>query len=215
MMVIAVAPQRPALPSGKLTPMADQPPTLVVTDARAWSTWLSKDGGHSSGVWLVLAKKGTKDPTTLTYDQALEEALCHGWVDGQLARGDPGTFRRKFTPRRSGSAWSKRNVEIVNRLSQEGRMKPPGVAVVERARADGTWEAAYAGAATIEVPADLAEALAGNPAAQAMFDQLTGANRYAILYRIHSAKRTETRRKRIDTFVAMLARGETLHPQRS
>lgn len=197
-----------------VTFVTDQRPTLIVTDAREWSVWLSENAGHSSGVWLVLAKKGTTDPTSLTYDQALEEALCHGWVDGQLARGEPGTFRRKFTPRRPGSAWSRRNVDIVGRLSRENRMKPAGISVVERAKADGTWEAAYAGAATIEVPADLAEALATNPEAQAMFEQLSSANRYAILYRVHSAKRDETRRTRIERFVAMLARGETPHPQR-
>lgn len=190
-------------------------PDLTVPDAVAWSDWLAAEGGRSDGVWLVLAKKGTTDPTRLTYHEALETALAHGWVDGQLARGDERTFRRKFTPRRAGSSWSQRNVATANRLIDDGRMQPAGMAAVARAKADGSWRRAYAGQATIEVPADLAAALARDEQAQAMFDRLDGANRYAILYRVTTAKRAETRRRRIEQFVAMLARGETLHPPRS
>jgi uncharacterized protein YdeI (YjbR/CyaY-like superfamily) len=186
---------------------------LALADAAAWSDWLDTHADHSDGVWLVLARKGTTGPTSLTYDQALEEAICHGWVDGQLARGDGRTFRRRFTPRRAGSAWSERNVALARRLIEEGRMRPGGLAAVRRAETDGTWASAYAGSATIEVPADLAAALGANPAAQAMFERLSSANRYAILYRVTTAKRSETRRSRIERFVTMLARGETLHPQ--
>lgn len=186
---------------------------LALPDAAAWSAWLDMHADRSGGVWLLLAKKGTTEPTSLTYEQALEEAICHGWVDGQLARGDESTFRRRFTPRRSGSAWSERNVALARRLTEEGRMRPAGLAAVRRAEADGTWARAYAGSATVEVPADLAAALEANPAAQAMFERLSSANRYSVLYRVTTAKRSETRRSRIERFVTMLARGETIHPQ--
>src|SRR5580693_565810 len=116
---------------------------LIVSNVAAWRRWLAVRPADSEGVWLVLAKKGTTDPTSLTYDEALEEALCHGWVDGQLARGDESTFRRRFTPRRSGSAWSKRNVTIAQRLMEEGRMQSAGLAAADRAKADGNWDAAY------------------------------------------------------------------------
>jgi uncharacterized protein YdeI (YjbR/CyaY-like superfamily) len=190
------------------------PPELLVPDAAAWHDWLSENHTDPTGVWLVLARKGTTSPTSLSYDQALDEALCHGWIDGQVRRRDASTFRQRFTPRRSRSPWSKRNVEIVARLSAEGRMHPAGVAEVERARGDGRWEAAYAGQSAIEVPDDLAAALAANPRATAMFEVLTSQNRYAILLRVHSAKRADTRERRITRFVEMLARGETVYPQR-
>ena len=190
-------------------------PLLTVPDAAKWARWLEDHGEESDGVWLVLAKKGASQPTSLSYDDALAEALCHGWVDGQLARGDNATFRRKFTPRRSGSRWSKRNVAIVTTLIAEGRMRPRGLAAVSRAKTDGTWDSAYDGQAQMEIPSDLASALSAAPAAEAMFAQLSAANRYAILYRITTAKRADTRQRRIEQFVAMLARGETIHPQRS
>jgi uncharacterized protein YdeI (YjbR/CyaY-like superfamily) len=191
----------------------EEQPELTVADQRAWRGWLAKHHAQDGGVWLLLAKKGTTEPTRLTYDEALEEALCHGWVDGQLRRGDETTFRRRFTPRRRVSTWSKRNVQIVERLTAEGRMHKAGLAAVEQAKKDGRWEAAYEGQATIEVPTDLALALAAQPAAQAHFEVLNGANRYAVLYRVKTAKTDETRARRIAQLVAMLARGETIHPQ--
>lgn len=194
--------------------MADIDADLVVASAADWSRWLEEHGEKSAGVWLVLAKKGTTEPTALTYDEALEVAICHGWVDGQLAKRDEQTFRRRFTPRRRGSAWSKRNVAMAARLTDEDRMKPAGLAAVERAKADGSWDRAYEGQATITVPPDLARSLAAVPAAKAMFEQLDAANRYAVLYRVSTAKRAETRQRRIEQLVAMLARGETVHPQR-
>ena len=189
-------------------------PELVVADLAAWRCWLADHATASDGVWLVLAKKGTTQPTSLTYDEALEEALCHGWVDGQLAGGPEGTFRRRFTPRRARSTWSKRNVAIVERLVAEGRMRPTGLAAVQRAQADGTWDAAYAGAATIEVPEDFQAALAANRAASAVFARLDAANRYAVLYRIATARRPDTRARRIEQLVDMLAQGETIHLDR-
>jgi uncharacterized protein YdeI (YjbR/CyaY-like superfamily) len=188
-------------------------PELIVADAHAWRSWLAAHHADPAGVWLVLAKKGTTAPTSLTYDQALEQALCHGWIDGQVRRRDERTFKQRFTPRRARSAWSQRNVAIVERLAGEGHMHSAGEAHVERAKADGRWAAAYAGAASIEVPADLARALGASADARAMFEQLSSQNRYAILYRIETAKRADTRARRIEQYVAMLSRGETIHPQ--
>jgi uncharacterized protein YdeI (YjbR/CyaY-like superfamily) len=194
--------------------MADPLNELLVADVAAWHTWLGAHAEDQIGVELVLAKKGTEEPTKLTYDQALEEALCHGWIDGQVRRRDERTYRQRFTPRRARSQWSKRNVGIVERLLAEGRMHPTGLAAVELAKADGRWEAAYPGQASIEVPADLLAALAAEPRAQANFELLSSQNRYSVLHRIHSAKRSDTRARRIADFVAMLARGETVHPQK-
>lgn len=194
--------------------MSDEPLELTVADAAAWRRWLGEHHATSTGVWLVLAKQGTTQPTSLTYDQALDEALCHGWIDGQAGRRDDATWRQRFTPRRGRSRWSQRNVGIVARLEREGRMRPAGVAEVERAKADGRWDAAYGGQAAVGVPADLAAALAAEPRAQAMFDVLTAQNRYAVLYRVAGAKRADTRARRIESFVAMLARGETVYPQK-
>jgi uncharacterized protein YdeI (YjbR/CyaY-like superfamily) len=162
---------------------------------------------------LVLAKQGTTSPTTLTYDQALEEALCFGWIDGQVRRRDERTYLQRFTPRRARSRWSQRNTTLAERLIDAGRMHASGIAEVERAKADGRWESAYAGPATARVPDDLAAALAAEPKAKTMFGRLTSQNRYAILHRIDAVKRPETRARKIAEFVAMLARGETVHPQ--
>lgn len=188
-------------------------PELVVADAAKWRTWLSSHHTDSEGVWLVLAKKGTTRPTALTYDKALDEAICFGWIDGQLGRRDDTTFRRRFTPRQARSAWSQRNVAIAERLRAAGRMHRSGEKEIAKAKKDGRWATAYAGQAKADAPADLAAALKADPRALAMFQTLTSANRYAILYRIENAKKQETRARRIDQFVEMLARGETIHPQ--
>ena len=193
---------------------AETTPELVVADLAAWRCWLADHATASDGVWLVLAKKGTTHPTSLTYDEALDEALCHGWVDGQLTGGHEGTFRRRFSPRRARSTWSRRNVGIIERLVAEGRMRPSGLAAVERAQADGTWDAAYAGAATIETPDDFQTVLGANRAASEMFAQLDGANRYAVLYRITTGRRPDRRARRIEQLVDMLAQGKTIHPDR-
>jgi len=194
--------------------MAADIPELIVPDAHAWRRWLAIHHGDAAGVWLVLAKKGTTEPTRLTYAEALDEALCHGWIDGQTASGDKATYRQRFTPRRTRSRWSARNVGIVSRLRAEGRMHPAGEAEVERAQGDGRWEAAYSGAASSEVPPDLAAALGAHPSAQAMFEILSSQNRYAILFRISDAKLPATRERRVNQFVAMLERGETVYPQK-
>jgi uncharacterized protein YdeI (YjbR/CyaY-like superfamily) len=194
--------------------VSTEQPELIVADSEAWRVWLRAHHESSNGVWLVLAKKGTTDPTTLTYDLALDEALCHGWIDGQVRRRDEGTYHERFTPRRARSQWSARNVGIVARLVSEGRMQPAGLREVDRAKADGRWDAAYAGPASIQVPADLESALTAAPQARAMFEILTSQNRYAVLFRIENAKREDTRARRIEQFVDMLVRGETVYPQK-
>jgi uncharacterized protein YdeI (YjbR/CyaY-like superfamily) len=188
-------------------------PEQLVADAGEWRRWLSAHHADSHGVWLILAKKGTTDPTTLSYDEALDEAICFGWIDGQIGRRDAATFRRRFTPRKARSPWSQRNAAIAERLLSSGRMHQSGEDEVRQAKVDGRWEAAYAGQASMEVPEDLATALSANPRATAMFQGLTSADRYSILYRIGSAKKPETRSRRIAQFVEMLARGQTVHPQ--
>lgn len=187
---------------------------LVVADVRAWRAWLEQNHSSPDGVWLLLAKKDTLKPTSLTYTQALEEALCFGWIDGQARGGGDGTFTQSFTPRRKRSPWSKRNTGTAERLVAEGRMHASGIAEMDRAKTDGRWEAAYAGPATIDVPPELTHALAANPKAIAKFATLNSQNRYAILYRIATAKKAETRTKRIRQFVEMLERGETIYQQK-
>ncbi|MFC5379350.1 YdeI/OmpD-associated family protein [Aquipuribacter nitratireducens] len=188
--------------------MAEQAEDLVVADVEAWRAWLADNVDLQPGVWLVLAKKGTTSPTSLTYQQALEEALCQGWIDGQTRRFDDATYRQRFTPRRKRSLWSQRNVGIVARLVEEGRMQPNGLAEVARAKADGRWDAAYAGPATIEMPDDLAAALAAEPAAQRFYDSLGKQGRFAVMARVTTALTPETRARRIERLVAGLAAGK-------
>jgi uncharacterized protein YdeI (YjbR/CyaY-like superfamily) len=185
---------------------------LLVQDAEAWHAWLGSHHADHPGVWLVLHKKGGQ-ATALTYAQALDEALCFGWIDGQIARRDDDSYRQRFTPRRPNSVWSARNVEHVALLTEAGRMQPAGLAAVRAAKAQGRWQAAYRGQAAIETPPDLAQALAANPAAAATFAQLDAANRYAILYRLDTVKRQATRDRKLAEYVDMLARGESIHPR--
>ncbi|MEU7575305.1 YdeI/OmpD-associated family protein [Micromonospora sp. NPDC049240] len=187
---------------------------LVVADAEALRAWLSAHHATSPGVWLALTRKGGT-VTTLTWQQAVDEALCFGWIDGQARKRDQESSWIRFTPRRPRSSWSRRNVEHVARLEAAGRMRPSGRAVVEAAQADGRWAAAYAPPSEAEVPADLLAAVATDPAAQAMFDVLTSTNRFALIHRLNAVKRAETRERKIREFVAMLARHETPYPQRA
>jgi uncharacterized protein YdeI (YjbR/CyaY-like superfamily) len=180
------------------------PETLTVADAAAWRTWLDQHEDASDGVWLVLAKKGTTVPTALTYAEALDEALCSGWIDGQKRSRDDATFLQRFTPRRARSLWSQRNIEHVARLVADGRMRPRGHAEVERARADGRWDRAYAGSAAAEVPDDLLRALAAAPAARARFEALTRQERYSVLHPLMTAASPETRRRRLERAVDRL-----------
>jgi uncharacterized protein YdeI (YjbR/CyaY-like superfamily) len=189
---------------------ADELPILTFDDAAAWEDWLAAEHDRAAGVWLRIAKKDT-GIATVGYAEALDVALCFGWIDGQRRAHDATWFLQRFTPRTPRSRWSKINTEHVRRLLAAGRMRPAGVAQVEAARADGRWAAAYEGQRSATVPPDLQAALDANPAAAAFFATLRGANRYAVLYRVQDAKRPQTRARRIDRFVAMLARGETLH----
>lgn len=183
-------------------------PTRAFRSAGAFRTWLHREHARSSGLWLKLAKKGT-GRATVTYSEALEVALCYGWIDGQRAAYDETWFLQRFTPRRARSPWSLTNRDTASRLVDAGLMQPAGLAQIEGAKADGRWDAAYAGSRSIEVPADFQAALDADPVARERFASINRTNRFAILYRIHDAKRPETRAARIEKFVAMLAAGET------
>lgn len=192
--------------------MAEELPELLVGSVEELRAWLDEHQDETRGVRLVLAKKGKPAPTTLTYAEAVLEALCQGWIDGQANRRDEASYTVRFTPRRARSLWSRRNVELVAQLSAEGRMRPRGLTEVARAQADGRWDAAYSGPAGIELPPDLGEALAAAPAAQAAWDGLNSQNRYAILHRLEIVRRADTRARKIEEYVAMLSRGETIYP---
>ncbi len=185
-------------------------PILAFPDPAAWEAWVANQPDDAPGLWLKIAKKDSGIPT-VTYAEALDVALCHGWIDGQKGRFDDQYFVQRFTPRRPRSRWSKINVDKVAQLIAAGRMRPRGQKQVDAAQADGRWQAAYASSSTITVPEDLEQALLANPQAQAFFATLDRTNRFAILYRVQDAKRPETRARRIETFVAMLARGEKVH----
>ena len=180
---------------------------------RAWSEWLKAHHASSRGVWLKIAKKGSSS-TSLTYPEAIAVALAWGWIDGQKNKFDDAWWLQRFTPRTTKSPWSKINRAKAEALIASGSMEAPGLAEVERAKRDGRWESAYDGARSSSVPADLAAALARNARARAFFDVLDGANRYAILYRVQTAKKPETRAERIARFVDMCAKHETIHPPR-
>lgn len=188
-------------------------PVKAFATARAWERWLAKEPPTSKGLWIRIAKQDS-EIVSITYEEAVEVALCYGWIDGQKAAVDGQFWLQRFTPRRPGSRWSKINCGRVEALQAAGRMRPGGRREVERAKADGRWDAAYAGQATMAVPEDLGAALAKDTKAERAFSMLDSANRYAILYRIHDAKQPETRARRIAQFVEMLSRGEVFHPQR-
>ena len=185
-------------------------PVLDFVDAEAWETWLATHGGNAAGLWLKIAKAGNA-ASSLTKAQAIDGALCHGWIDGQIDKYDEAWFLTRFTPRKRTSKWSENNRKRAEQLAADGRVAPAGLAEIEAAKADGRWDTAYAPASTAAEPEDLTAALDAAPAARAFFDTLTGANRYAILYRVQTAKKPETRAARIAKFVGMCARGETIH----
>ncbi|MEA2228072.1 MAG: hypothetical protein QOF04_1702 [Solirubrobacteraceae bacterium] len=189
----------------------DELPVTRFASRDAWAAWLQESHATARGVWLKIAKKGSGHES-VTYAEAVEVALCHGWIDGQKAGFDDEHWLQRFTPRTPRSRWSQINRTKATDLIARGEMAPAGLAEVERAKADGRWDAAYAGQRTMAVPGDLQEALDANDAAREFFSTLTGANRYAVLHRIQDARRPETRARRIATFVEMLAAGRTLHP---
>ena len=191
--------------------MASQPEPLRFASSRAFEAWLRKNHASSEGVWLLIAKAGAEEPT-VAYAHAVEIALCYGWIDGQKKAVDEQHWLQRFTPRRARSLWSKANREKAEGLIRSGRMQPSGMAEIVRAQGDGRWDAAYDGPRTAVVPPDLQAALDARPDARSFFAQLDGANRYAVLWRVQTAKRSETRLRRIETLVEMLARGEKIHP---
>jgi uncharacterized protein YdeI (YjbR/CyaY-like superfamily) len=190
--------------------MADDLPVLHFATRDALEAWLAEHGQHAPGVWLKLARKGS-DVTSVTYAEAIELGLACGWIDGQKRPLDDRFWLQRFTPRGARSRWSRINRDKAVALIEAGRMTPAGLAAVEQAKADGRWDRAYEGASTITVPDDLQRALDVNPHAAAFFATLDGTNRYAVLYRVGDCKKPETRARRIEKFVAMLARGERIH----
>lgn len=189
------------------------PPELAPTlfkSAKAFEAWLKKNHATSEGLWLKIAKRGSNEPS-VTYPEAVEIALCWGWIDGQKKSLDDQHYLQRFTPRRARSVWSRINVNKVQALIEAGRMQAPGQAQIEAAKADGRWARAYDGARTSTVPEDLQAALDAEPAAKTFFASINASNRYAILWRIQTAARAETRARRLAQLVEMLARGETIH----
>ena len=188
----------------------DGKPILTLASEAEWEAWLDAEHATSDGVWLKFAKKGS-GVETVVYAEALDVALCYGWIDSQVARLDERFYLQKFTPRRARSKWSHINREKIEALTKQGRMKPAGLEQVELAKADGRWDAAYSSPASMEVPDDLKAALEASPKAAEFWDGLNKSNRFAILYRLHDAKKPETRARRLEKFVAMLERGEKLY----
>ena len=189
-------------------------PVLAFASASDWEQWLSKQPRSSKGIWLKLAKKGS-GIESLSRQEAIDGALCYGWIDGQLQKFDEQYWLVRFTPRSAKSKWSSINQTRVQALIDTGRMNDAGLEEVKRAKADGRWEAAYPPQSKAEVPSDLQLALDGNPKAKRLFSKLDSANRYAILYRIHNSPKPEMRANKIEKYVQMLARGETIHPSKS
>lgn len=197
--------------AAKKTTPAEDIPIVAFDGPRAWSTWLASNHASSRGVWLKLAKKAS-GVASVTYPEAVDVALTWGWIDGQKRSFDESAWLQKFTPRGAKSIWSKINREKALALIASGEMQPPGLAEVERAKRDGRWDQAYDSPSRAAVPPDLSDALAKNTRAAAFFATLDATNRYAVLFRIQTAKKPETRQKRITQFVEMLAKNEKLHP---
>jgi uncharacterized protein YdeI (YjbR/CyaY-like superfamily) len=185
-------------------------PVLNFRNGESFEDWLGQQPADAAGVWLKLPKKSAREPG-LTKAEAIDAALCHGWIDGQLDKYDEEYWLIRFTPRKARSKWSEVNKRRATELLAEGRLQKSGIAQIEAAKADGRWATAYAPASSAKVPADLQDALNANPQAAKFFATLKGANRYAVLYRIGSVKRPETRARKIAEYVAILERGETIH----
>jgi uncharacterized protein YdeI (YjbR/CyaY-like superfamily) len=189
-------------------------PVLAFKSEQAWDVWLTSQPAGSKGLWLKLAKKSS-GVASVSKQEAIDTALCHGWIDGQLDSFDDKYWLVRFTPRQSASKWSEKNRTRALQLVELGRIQPAGLNEIERAKKDGRWNAAYAPQSTAQVPDDLRAALAKNRRAKSFFEKLDSRNRYAILHRIHNAKKAETRTARIEKFVAMLIEGKTIYPMKS
>jgi uncharacterized protein YdeI (YjbR/CyaY-like superfamily) len=186
-------------------------PVIAFKSQQAWEAWLASQPADSKGLWLKLAKKSS-GIASVSRQEAVDAALCHGWIDGQLDAFDDEFWLIRFTPRQSASKWSEKNRTRALELVKLRRMRPAGLREIDRAKKDGRWDAAYAPQSTAEVPDDLRAAISKNKGARSFFETLDSANRFAILYRVHSAKKPETRTGRIEKFVAMLTEGKTIHP---
>jgi uncharacterized protein YdeI (YjbR/CyaY-like superfamily) len=189
-------------------------PVLAFKSEQAWDVWLTSQPAGSKGLWRKLAKKSS-GVASVSKQEAIDTALCHGWIDGQLDSFDDKYWLVRFTPRQSASKWSEKNRTRALQLVELGRIQPAGLNEIERAKKDGRWNAAYAPQSTAQVPDDLRAALAKNRRAKSFFEKLDSRNRYAILHRIHNAKKAETRTARIEKFVAMLIEGKTIYPMKS
>jgi uncharacterized protein YdeI (YjbR/CyaY-like superfamily) len=189
-------------------------PVVAFKTQQAFDAWLTSQGADSRGLWLKIARKSS-GITSVSRDEAVDTALCHGWIDGQLDSFDGDHWLIRFTPRQSSSIWSEKNRARALELVKSGAMRASGLREIDRAKADGRWERAYASASTAAVPDDLRAALAKNKKAAVFFESLDSKNRYAILYRTHNARKAETRAARIAKFVGMLAKGDTIHPQKA
>lgn len=213
-MSLGISPFLFDLTMGKRMKTASQSKRLPIKSfetAAKWDSWLAKNHDSSAGVWLQL-QKNNLDRQALTYAEALDVALCYGWIDGQKKANDDHSWLQKFTPRSPKSGWSKKNTEHVKRLTKAGRMKPSGLATVEAAKNDGRWKAAYDSQANSKVPEDFLKALSRDPKSLAFFSSLNKANLYSIAYRLQTAKKPETREKRMKTILEMMAKGKKFHP---
>jgi uncharacterized protein YdeI (YjbR/CyaY-like superfamily) len=190
--------------------MPIEEPILTLDGAAAWEKWLARHHDSASAVWLRMFKKGS-GKQTLTYADALDAALCYGWIDGIMRSYDEESYVQRFTPRKPKSVWSKRNREHIERLTKEKRMKPAGMAQVQAAKADGRWDAAYDGQKDMEAPADFLAAISKNKQALAFYESLSRANKYAIAWRLQTAKKPETRERRLNALVKMIEQGKRLH----
>ena len=191
--------------------MKKEQPEIAFGSSAAWRTWLELNHALTDGIWLKFYKKGSGTPSVV-YAEALDEALCYGWIDGQLKAGDEYYYLQRFTPRRPRSTWSKRNISHVARLEKEGMMKPSGLKAVEDAKKDGRWENAYDSQSDMTIPDYLIDELRKIPESLAFFESLNKVNTYAIVWRLQSAKNPETRAKRMKVILEMLAKGEKIHP---
>jgi uncharacterized protein YdeI (YjbR/CyaY-like superfamily) len=191
-------------------PFTPDLPVKLFKSQDAWAKWLETNHAKSPGIWMRIAKKDG-GLTSVNYAEALDVALCHGWIDGQKRPLDEASWLQRFTPRGARSMWSTINKGKAKTLIESGRMRPSGMAAIESAKADGRWDAAYGPSSTAEVPPELRAALDRSPKAKAFFETLRGANRYALIYRVHTAKKPETKAKRVADFIARLERGETIH----
>lgn len=191
-------------------PFTPDLPVKLFKSQDAWAKWLETNHAKSPGIWMRIAKKDG-GLTSVNYAEALDVALCHGWIDGQKRPLDEASWLQRFTPRGARSMWSTINKGKAKTLIESGRMRPSGMAAIESAKTDGRWDAAYGPSSTAEVPPELRAALDRSPKAKAFFETLRGANRYALIYRVHTAKKAETKAKRVADFIARLERGETIH----